>query len=38
MPRLEHGHAVPDSQVYETALAERHYLALEQLFGETLRA
>lgn len=33
-----HGYAVSDSHVYDPAFAERHYAALERLYGETLRA
>ena len=34
----KHGYAVDDFDVYDRAAAERHYAALERLFGETLRA
>jgi carboxymethylenebutenolidase len=34
----KHGYAVDDSDVYDQAAAERHYAAMEKLFGETLRA
>jgi carboxymethylenebutenolidase len=34
----KHGYAVDDSEVYDEAAAEKHYGALEKLFGETLRA
>ena len=33
-----HGYAVSDSHVYDPAFAERHYIALERLYGDTLRA
>ena len=33
----KHGYAVDDSAVYDPAAAERHYAALDRLFGETLR-
>jgi carboxymethylenebutenolidase len=34
----KHGYAVDDAEVYDAAAAERHYAALEELFGATLRA
>jgi carboxymethylenebutenolidase len=34
----KHGYAVDDSDVYDRAAAERHYAALERLYGETLHA
>ena len=33
-----HGFAVRDNPAFDVAAAERHYAALESLFGETLRA
>lgn len=33
-----HGYAVDDSHAYNAAAAEKHYAALDKLFGETLRA
>lgn len=33
----QHGYAVDDAGVYDAAAAERHYAALDALFGETLR-
>jgi carboxymethylenebutenolidase len=32
----KHGYAVDDAGVYDRAAAERHYAALEKLYGETL--
>jgi len=32
-----HGYAVDDSPVYDPVFAERHYAALDRLFGQTLR-
>jgi carboxymethylenebutenolidase len=34
----KHGYAVDDSDVYDRSAAERHYAALERLYGETLHA
>lgn len=34
----KHGYAVDDSASYDRAAAERHYAALDKLFGEALRA
>lgn len=34
----KHGYAIDDSDVYDPAAAERHYRALEKLYGETLHA
>jgi carboxymethylenebutenolidase len=34
----KHGYAVDDSDVYDKAAAERHYVALQKLFGETLHS
>ncbi|MGB3441300.1 MAG: dienelactone hydrolase family protein [Actinophytocola sp.] len=32
----KHGFAVPDNDTYDTAAAQRHWAALESLYGETL--
>jgi carboxymethylenebutenolidase len=32
----KHGYAVDDAEVYDRAAAERHYAALDKLYGETL--
>ncbi len=33
----KHGYAIEDSDVYDRVAAERHYAALDRLYGETLR-
>jgi carboxymethylenebutenolidase len=34
----KHGYAIDDSDVYDRTAAERHYAALDRLYGQTLRA
>jgi carboxymethylenebutenolidase len=34
----QHGFAVPDNPTYDASAEERHWKALETLYGSTLRA